>query len=312
MKSEMGKRERRGWRMAGVTVLSLGFGTALLMTALSQVTSVAAVEIPVKSAVATSTDTVSIQFVADKKGAKGTGTLKGVVTYEGAVPKRPVLVKKGDPTVKAEDRAVCASEEHLSEALIVDSETKGIANVFVYLAKAPAGAKSATPKDPVVFDQKECHFLPHALTVRVKQTLLVKSDDPIAHNTHTFPVRNSGFNQVIKAGDRKGVPLVYTKAEKLPVQVKCDFHPWMVAYHLPLDHGFMAITNEKGEFEIPDLPAGSHKFIVWQEKAGYLDRSFTVDVKAGKTTDAKLSFGASKFAVFQGPQPKTITVSSID
>src|SRR5205823_12793506 len=51
-----------------------------------------------------------------------TGTLKGVVTFKGKPPVLKPLVKKGDPALKEEDRAICAaedlpdrSEEHTSE-----------------------------------------------------------------------------------------------------------------------------------------------------------------------------------------------------
>ena len=38
----------------------------------------------------------------------------------------------------------------------------------------------------------------------------------------------------------------------------------------------MAVTNEKGEFMIENVPAGKHKFQVWHEKSNYLQ-----DVKVG-------------------------------
>src|SRR5262249_54781811 len=122
----------------------------------------------------------------DEKPAAGTGTFKGVVTFKGTVPKRKVIVTKGDPKVKPEDRAICAGEDLLSDELLVNTEKdNGVANVFIYLRKAPDGYTAPpVPKDPVVFDQKGCRFIPHALTVRCKQTVLIKSDDDLVHNTH--------------------------------------------------------------------------------------------------------------------------------
>ena len=34
--------------------------------------------------------------------------------------------------------------------------------------------------------------------------------------------------------------------EKLPVKVVCDLHPWMTAYHMPLDHTLVDVTNKNG------------------------------------------------------------------
>ncbi|RPI83524.1 MAG: hypothetical protein EHM42_08340 [Planctomycetaceae bacterium] len=196
------------------------------------------------------------------------------------------------------------------ESLVVNSKTKGIANVFVFLAKAPAGYKAGKPENAeVVFDQKGCQFLPHGLCVQVGQMVRVLSDDAVPHNTHTFPLRNAGFNQTISPNDRKGVELKYSKAEKLPIEVKCDFHTWMKAYHLILDHPFMAVTDADGRFEIKGLPAGKHEFIVWHEKKGYLDRKYSVEIKKGGDAEVELKYGEKNFASFEGPRPKSITVS---
>jgi len=232
-------------------------------------------------------------------------TLTGTVLYTDDFKPLPPVVKKGDGGVK--DPAICAAEEVPDESLIV-GPNKGIANVFVFLAKAPTGYKAETPKGEVVFDQKGCRFLPHSLLVQAGQTVKILSDDEIPHNTHTFPLRNAGFNQSISPKDRKGVDLKYTKAEKLPIEVKCDFHAWMKAYHLILDHPFMALTDAEGKFEIKDLPAGKHEFVVWHEKKGYLDRKYAVDAK-GPTTKIELKYGAKNFANFEGPRPKSVLIS---
>lgn len=242
---------------------------------------------------------------------KGTGSVTGSVLFDGTPPASKLLVKKGDGSVK--DAAVCAADDVLDESLVVNAKSKGIANVFIYLAKAPEGYKAEKPEaDSVVFDQKGCHFLPHGLLVQVGQKVLVKSGDPIGHNTHTFPLRNDGFNQLIKPDDRVGVELNYKKPEKLPLQVKCDLHPWMIAYHLVLDHPFMAVTDADGKFEIHGLPPGKHEFVIWQEKKGYLERKFAVEVKADKSTEVSLKYGADKFksAAFEGPRSRTLTVST--
>lgn len=228
------------------------------------------------------------------KPAKGMGNFTGVVTFDGAVPDLKPKVKKGDATAK--DSAVCAADDVPDESLVVDKSTKGIANVFIYLDKAPAGKKYDSPKEAAVFDQKGCRFLPHGLIARVNQPVLVKSQDDIAHNTHTNPIRNTGFNQAIKPVEKDGVKFLYDKPERLPVKVVCDLHTWMTAYHLVLDHPFAAMTDAKGEFEIKDLPPGKYEFIVWQESIGYVERKFAVEITADKVTDKKIAVPAAKFA----------------
>lgn len=242
-------------------------------------------------------------------GADGDATLSGVITFDGAAPVLAPVVKAGDQTVK--DPAVCAVADVPNEELVVNKDNKGIAHVFVYLAKAPAGAPKSEPRtDPVVFDQKGCQFLPHSLLVHTGETVLVQSQDNAPHNTHTSPLKNDGFNKVVAPNDRKGIPLKYAKPERLPVKVVCDFHNHMKAWHLVLDHQYMAVTDADGKFTIENLPAGKHEFIVWQEKAGYLNRKYEVEVKKGEKKEVKLSFGAAKFAGGPVPTGGAVAVNS--
>ncbi len=226
--------------------------------------------------------------------ASGFGSFKGRVVLQGTAPAQKLLIKAGDQS--ARDTAVCAAADLPDEHLVLGSGN-GVANVFIYLAKAPVGAKPVPPPtEPAIFDQKGCKFLPHALLVRAGQKVLIKSDDPIAHNTHTFPSRNTGFNQTINPKERNGVEIKYTKQENNPIEVKCDFHAWMIAYHLPVDHPFAALSGADGSFEIKDLPAGPHKFLVWHEGCNgkFLSRNLAVNIKPNEETTLEIPYPAEK------------------
>jgi len=226
--------------------------------------------------------------------AEGFGSLKGRVVLQGSAPTLAAIIKAGS---EVRDKEVCAAVDLPNERLVV-GDGGGVANVFVYLPSAPAGAPAAPPSDPVKFDQKGCRFFPHALLMRTGQTVLILSDDPIAHNTHTFPKRNASFNQTIKINERDGVPLIYTKPEAQPIEVKCDFHTWMIAYHLPIDHPFAAVSGPDGSFEIKDLPAGKHTFRVWHEgcQGGYLSRNLSVTIKPNEVATLEIPYPAEKFS----------------
>ncbi|MES2789167.1 MAG: carboxypeptidase regulatory-like domain-containing protein [Planctomycetota bacterium] len=221
----------------------------------------------------------------------GTGDLVGTVLFDGAPPSlAPVVAMGGD----VKDKAVCSVKEIPDESLVVDAATKGIQNVFVFFEKAPAGAAAVPAPEKQIFDQEGCKFVPHAVLVRTKVPLLVLSDDAVGHNTHTYPARNTSFNGAISANERKGVPITYTQPEREPFKVTCDVHPWMSAYHLPLDHGYAAVTDAQGKFTIKGLPAGSHVLKVWHESGKLLERGYKVTVKPGDNP-VELKYGAAKF-----------------
>jgi hypothetical protein len=208
--------------------------------------------------------------------AGGVGTLKGKVVFEGNLsPLAPLFAKGAAP----KDPSVCGAEAIPNETIVISDG--GLANVFVYLEKAPKGAAVSAPAGNLEFDQKTCIFKPHAMVMRVKQTVTVLNDDAAAHNTHTYPKKSSPFNSVVQPNDRKGVALKYDQVEREPLTVGCDIHPWMQAYHLPLDHSFAAVSAADGTFEIKDLPAGKHEFKVWHEVGKMVEKALVVTIKPG-------------------------------
>lgn len=214
----------------------------------------------------------------------GYGSVSGQFVIDGAIPDVPPLVAKG---AEVKDAAVCSAAAVPDDSLVVDPESKGIQHIFVYLPKATAvhpKLKESAMKE-VVFDQKGCRFTPHTMLVRTDQVVVVKSGDPLAHNTHTFPIRGTAVNFLLAPNDRTGVPVPNKVPESLPSEIKCDIHPWMSARWLILDHPYAAITDAKGKFTIADLPAGKHTLRVWHERVGYVNRELKVKVESGKTAD---------------------------
>ncbi len=261
----------------GALLLVIGSGcSGPLVSGANAVTTVkyraATKEAPaVASAAENTTEAVEVSA-----GAGGVGNLKGRVEYVGDyAPLAPLFGKGG----ASKDPTVCGLEVIPNETIIV--KDGGLANAFVYLDKIPKRATVPAVGEPIVFDQKVCIFTPHAMVLRVKQTVKVMNADGAAHNTHTYPKKNTAFNSVVQPNDRGGVDLTYGQVEKEPFSVGCDIHPWMVAYHLPLDHSFAAVSDADGTFEIKDLPAGKHEFKVWHEAGKMVEKAFVVTIKPG-------------------------------
>ncbi len=186
----------------------------------------------------------------------GWGSLKGRFVFDGTAPELKAIESA---------RAVkeCGDGGHvpLDRSLIVDPQSKGIANVVVYARKVSRikDELKEPPKTPLVFDQKECEFLSPVAVAQVNQEVLVKNSDPFGHNTN---ITGTGYNPVIPAG---GSSVFKPSSETaMPVGVTCSIHPFMKAYMLFRANPYSAISGADGSFEIKDLPAGEEvELQVW-------------------------------------------------
>jgi len=206
------------------------------------------------------------------------GDLSGTIVYDGDAAE-PLAIKVN------KDVEVCGKHNLKVETLVVDPETKGIANciIYLYLTKKekvdvhPAYGETADAKIPL--DNLNCRFDPRVVLVRTGQTLVLGNKDPVGHNTKIDTFANPQMNPIIPAGGK--IEKKYEKAERLPVPVGCNIHPWMKGWLVIKDNPYMAATDETGMFEIKDLPTGEWTFQFWQEAAGYLS-DVKVDGKAEK------------------------------
>ena len=218
------------------------------------------------------------------------GDLIGRVVLTDAAPDLPPVIPAGAAAVNGEpvkDAAVCAATAVPDFSLVV-GEGGGIANVFLYPLRTPRDVKPGLekpPAEPVVFDQKGCVFEPHCLIVRAGQPILLKSQDAVAHNVRFTSFGNPGINLTVPAGTKEGIPVEMKRGQRVPIPALCDFHPWMKAQWLVVDHPYAALTGPDGTFRIEGLPAGKHKFAVWHESKGFLEKSLDVEVKADDVTE---------------------------
>ena len=222
--------------------------------------------------------------------AQGFGTIKGRVIWGGAnLPAADLKVKKGDPVAK--DAAVCAKEDIPNEDYVVDPSSKGVANAFAYVTTPkgsnPDAEAALASVAEVEIDQKGCRFVPHAVALHKSQKLAFKSSDPVGHNIRYTSFGVGALNQMLAPQGQMAVS--FPGAEKNPVELHCDIHPWMNGYFMIFDHTFFAVTKADGSFEIKGVPAGTQKVIVRQEKTGFVTpgarNGVAVEVKAGEVTD---------------------------
>lgn len=203
------------------------------------------------------------------------GTISGSVMYDGKPPVMKALkIEK--------DAKVCAVHKKYREDVVVGSEG-GLKNVVVYID----GIKSGKAwEEEYTLDQNGCSFIPHVTIVAVGQRLKILNSDGILHNIHTYSTLNPSINKA-QPRFKKKISAKFNKPEF--IKLRCDVHAWMSGWIVSAANPYYVVSDELGNFSIPDVPAGTYTLKYWHETLG--EQSIEVTVTAGGVTksDAKFS-----------------------
>jgi plastocyanin len=223
-----------------------------------------------------------------------TGTVVGVITYNGTPPAPRKIDTTADP--------VCGQKNPnlvTDDTIVKDGK---LANTFVYIKEGTveAGKKIgeyawATPTTEVQLDQNGCHYAPHVLGVQVNQKLKITNSDATQHNIHPTPKLNQEWNQTQSSGQAP-IEKSFGRAEVL-IPVKCNQHPWMKAYIGVMKTPFFSVSNDTGAFEIKGVPPGTYTVVAWREGgAAGEEKTMQVTVPANGSAKADFAFGTAAAA----------------
>lgn len=200
------------------------------------------------------------------------GTLRGQFVYDGKAP-------MPDPVAVTADKAFCGKHKLVDESLVV-GEGSGVANVIVYLYLKRGESVDVHPAYAALKDQKvqldneKCRFNPRVALLWTQQQITLGNKDAIGHNTKIDCLTNKPINPLLPPGG--SIDHKFDEAERLPVQVGCNIHPWMRAWLVIRDNPYFAVTDAEGKFEIKHIPPGDWQFQFWHEKVGYV-RNVKID-----------------------------------
>ncbi|MBI4489929.1 MAG: hypothetical protein HY694_12650 [Deltaproteobacteria bacterium] len=220
----------------------------------------------------------SALFAQEAAPSGGVGKVAGKVRLEGRF-------KKPAPLKVYKNRDFCGAEVP-NESLIVAPQG-GLKNVVVIIHGQKQQKTDRTLKD-LFLDNKNCAFVPHVQVAPVGSEILLLNSDPILHDVHArigsetlFNVGLPTWRQVTAHLSRTGI-----------VAIECDvLHTWMTAYIVVTSSPYFAITNERGEFVIEGVPAGTYEMEIWHEKLGSQSRRVTVTGDAALSVDLVYRLG---------------------
>ncbi|HYV36564.1 MAG TPA: hypothetical protein VE988_12705 [Gemmataceae bacterium] len=205
------------------------------------------------------------------------GTIKGQIVWGGkAMPAAELIdIPKGMVQAVVKNPNFNAVANQLkSDALIVNPQGKGIKNVFVCVLEQP-GKKlaihpklQAVPKSPVVVKNSNGLFEPRIAVVREGQALEFQNNG--IFNLTVMVQGDPGINPpVAHAIPAAAKAQLNLKAQKLPLAMTRAVHAWMQGRIHVVAHPYAVLTDDNGNFEIKDVPAGGQKLFIYHETIGY-------------------------------------------
>lgn len=209
---------------------------------------------------------------------KDGGTIEGLILYKGqAPPAEKIAIVK--------DQETCHVHPAQRERVVINDKGQ-VHQAVVFLNIREGKAVPKREKKPTI-DQKGCAFEPHVQVIQTGEPFEIVNSDPVLHNIQASQSLRTVFNHVQA---RKGLLQEEKFKDPGPVSLQCQAHAWMKAWVYVLPHAYHAVTGEKGEFKITDVPPGEHELHVWQEHLG--EQVVKVKVEPGKTSKIEFELKA--------------------
>jgi plastocyanin len=164
---------------------------------------------------------------------------------------------------------------------------------FVVYVEGVVGTNSAPVTNVVSVStqriaQHGALFTPHVLPVMVGTTVEWPNDDDIYHNVFSMSDAKQ-FDLGLYKGNPPDKRVTFDKPGR--VDVFCSIHENMHCVVLVLENPFYAVTDDNGDFKIPNVPPGTYKLKAWHERLPADEQEIIVptngDVKADFTLTIK-------------------------
>jgi len=191
----------------------------------------------------------------------------GTATLEGVVPVRPLKVATG------------TKEKYGARTTtVVDPPDPPTSVVWMVGSFPPLDSKSVPIAKAPAMDQRGFQFRPCVMAVQTGTPVSFPNKDPMYHSVFSYSAARKFDLGRYRAGEEPDA-VVFDKPGT--VSLFCEIHEHMRAQIVVVDTPYFVLTDAKGNFTLPNLPAGSHTFHVWLGPKESFE--MTVDLKEGAT-----------------------------
>lgn len=141
---------------------------------------------------------------------------------------------------------------------VQDAAGKPLEGAVAYVESAAARA-AAKPMAQAEVAQADKQFTPRVSVVTTGSQVTFPNRDKVRHHVFSFSQAKT-FEIKLYTGTPAN-PVLFDKPGI--VVLGCNIHDTMVAWVLVVDTPWSTKTNALGQARLPDVPAGTHKLLVW-------------------------------------------------
>ncbi len=221
------------------------------------------------------------------------GNIRGKVTFVGEIPSPKKFVFSSFPNTSFCAKHPSTSDENRRRVVnsIEVGEAGALKGAIVSIRDLQDETWSQSFSQTNI-DIELCEFIPHIGIVVDQKNIRVENHDAdpgdpkaaagILHTVRAYEVLKPRSLVLFGIGlPTKGSELnkqVKLKMKKLGsmVLLTCDQHEWMQSSLLPVQNPYFKAVNDKGEFEISNVPPGSHRLQAWHPVAGAMEQEVSV------------------------------------
>lgn len=210
---------------------------------------------------------------ATADGSQESGTLKGVISFEGELPPPRTIQATKDPEV------CMKGEGEVQDVHVKDGK---LAGAVVELTVRGAGEDFEPSSGGLVIRQKNCRFTNPTIVAFDGAELTIYNDDPVQHNVNSGQwnqIQGPGPDPIRQKINFSGVPFV---------RVTCNIHNWMETWVYVAQSKFHAISGEDGAFRIDGIPPGKYRGTVIHPTLGR--QRLSVTIEAGQELEESFVF----------------------
>ncbi len=169
---------------------------------------------------------------------------------------------KAQPSAGMQERGGASGKYESRQFKFVETVKYDEIKDFVVYLDQPMANPTAKPAARDVITQKDAVFRPHVMPVLVGTEVRWPNKDDIFHNVFSESFAKTFDLGLYKDPEIKSV--TFDKSGR--VDVFCSIHSKMSCVVLVLENPFFAATDEKGNFRITGIPAGTYRFKAWHER----------------------------------------------